>query len=388
MSDFSHERAQNSTKRFAAFGDALRGTVTDKCLLLLASMLLPFSVLIAVVVTLFHYYPEVAAQIGARDPGWHARLYWLNVVVYALFALVGLVLRHRSPHSRVFLHSLLQYIWVSLTLAVYSLGPFTTPVLVGVLGTWIVLCALFDLRPVAHGAATSLALMVGLFLMTHFGVISYEPALVIPFLEGRPPSVPLLVLGSVTVAFLVAIMMMTGLLFVRLRKRERELEMLSTLDSLTQVANRRSFLKTLDVEMARAARHQHKLALMMVDIDLFKTINDGFGHRAGDQVLVSVVKLLTDLLRRSDIAARFGGDEFIVLLPETDLAGAQMIAERCRREIASVTLLCTAERISGVTVSIGVAASLGVANESVDDLIDRALYTAKRNGRNRIEIAA
>ncbi len=372
-----------------AFGNPLFGSVIEKCLLLLATLSLPFSSLAAGIFSLASSHPGFAARIGIQNPAENARWCWLNVLAYALFFLVALLLRRRSPHNRVFLHCLLQYIWISLALAIYALGPLTSAVLIGWLGTWIVLCALFELRPVVYGSITALLLLIGLTVATHFGVIPSAPALMSPLSQGGAPTASTLVFGSLATMFLIAIMGMTGFLFTHLREHERELELLSTTDSLTQVLNRRSFLDTLDAELVRAARYQRQLALLMVDVDLFKGINDSFGHLAGDQVLMAVVSLLKDLLRRSDVVARFGGDEFIILLPETDLLGAQTIAERCRREIEGVTVLCASESVSHVTASIGIAVSLGVAAESVDDLIeraDRALYTAKRNGRNRVEV--
>lgn len=391
MADFLSKRAQSFAKWFVAFGNPLLWSTLDKCILLLVTVLMPFSLIVASLLTVLSFYPTFSATVGSVDPGHHAKWYWLNFAGYAILFLIALPLRRRSPNNRIFLHILVQYVWICLSLATYSAGPFTSPILMGLLGIWILNCALFELRVVAYGAVTAVTLMIGLTIATQMGKLSFAPSLIIPMVDGRLETTSLLIFGSVEVLFLVAILVVTGFLFARLRERERELELLSTVDALTQVFNRRSFLQTLEVELMRALRHQRKLSLMMVDIDFFKNINDGFGHLAGDQVLIAVVGLLKDLLRRSDIVGRFGGDEFIVLLPETDLQGAQAIAERCRREIASVTILCTAERVPHVTVSIGVAAGLAVEAETVDDLIeraDRALYAAKRNGRNRIESAA
>lgn len=171
-----------------------------------------------------------------------------------------------------------------------------------------------------------------------------------------------------------------------LRKQEhlvQRLEHLATTDPLTGVPNRRALMGNLDVEVSRARRHERPLAILMADLDGFKVINDRFGHEQGDAVLRRVGGILADSLRASDHCGRYGGEEFVVLLPETDHLVADTIAERLRRRVEHFG------RRYALTVSIG-AASLK-PNESSDELLsraDRALYQAKRRGRNRTEYSA
>ena len=129
------------------------------------------------------------------------------------------------------------------------------------------------------------------------------------------------------------------------------------------------------------------LALLLLDLDHFKQVNDQYGHAAGDQVLAGVGTALRSVLRARDFAGRNGGEEFAVLLPDTDIAAALEIAERVRAAIAEVTLPGTGVP---VTVSIGVAGFPGHAStlERLDRLADAALYVAKRQGRNRVELAS
>ncbi|MGA2828297.1 MAG: GGDEF domain-containing protein [Streptosporangiaceae bacterium] len=129
------------------------------------------------------------------------------------------------------------------------------------------------------------------------------------------------------------------------------------------------------------------LALLLLDLDHFKQVNDQYGHAAGDQVLAGVGTALRSVLRARDFAGRNGGEEFAVLLPDTDIAAALEIAERIRVAIAEVTLPGTDVP---VTVSIGVAGFPGHAStlERLDRLADAALYVAKRQGRNRVELAS
>jgi diguanylate cyclase (GGDEF)-like protein len=168
-------------------------------------------------------------------------------------------------------------------------------------------------------------------------------------------------------------------------RNAQELERLATTDGMTGVYNRRHFLTLADREWERARRHGRPLAFLMIDIDCFKSINDSFGHQAGDEMIVHLANLARDCKRDCDVLARIGGEEFALLLPETDLAQAQVVAERLRREVAANALVVASQPIPA-TVSIGVATSAPTMTE-VSDLMkaaDRALYDAKHAGRNQV----
>jgi diguanylate cyclase (GGDEF)-like protein len=171
----------------------------------------------------------------------------------------------------------------------------------------------------------------------------------------------------------------------RLKAEARLLEMAIT-DDLTGLANRRHFMDQARREMLRAHRFGHPLSLLMIDVDHFKSVNDRFGHAAGDQALVHLAGLLKNNMRDIDLCARIGGEEFVALLPQTALAEAGEAAERIRAQVASTPVAVDAASIL-LTVSIGMAAA-NPGIEEVDDLIrkaDRALYMAKRLGRNRCQ---
>jgi len=164
-----------------------------------------------------------------------------------------------------------------------------------------------------------------------------------------------------------------------------ESQRLATTDPLTGLANRRALLAALHVEIAQARRHGHPLSVCLLDVDHFKSINDGHGHAAGDQVLAAIGALLRRQLRTPDVAARWGGEEFIILLRHTDAEGGMGAAERIRSAVQALQIDAADQKIL-VTVSIGVAEF--VVDESAEAFIecaDQAMYRAKLGGRNRVE---
>lgn len=174
-------------------------------------------------------------------------------------------------------------------------------------------------------------------------------------------------------------------LLYRLERSHLRISQLAVTDELTTCYNRRHFMELAETEWLRARRYATPLALILLDADHFKHINDTHGHQCGDLLLREIALTCRATLRSTDILARFGGEELIVLLPQTDLAGALIMAERMRRQVQGLVLPWRGRKIEA-TVSIGVAA-LHAGIESIDGLIhdaDVALYDAKRGGRNRV----
>jgi diguanylate cyclase (GGDEF)-like protein len=174
-----------------------------------------------------------------------------------------------------------------------------------------------------------------------------------------------------------------------LRQQNHILERLSMTDSVTGLRTRRYVTEMLSIETLRAARYRVPIAVWMADIDHFKRINDRHGHPAGDAVLRSCADLMRQILRATDVAGRYGGDEFLVLLPQTDRKGALAAAERLRASVEHATFEPVRGAPVRVTVSLGVAA-VGPGVDSPVNLIeaaDEALYRAKQAGRNRVAAA-
>ena len=169
------------------------------------------------------------------------------------------------------------------------------------------------------------------------------------------------------------------------RERTAKLERLAEIDPLTEVYNRRGFIRAVERERNRAGRHKSSLGLLLVDLDLLKTVNDSFGHQAGDHLLAEVARRLRNSIRSYDICARWGGDEFAVLVAECDAETLTAIADKVRTAIGRTPIGIKGDDEVIMTVSIG-ACLLG-ADESIDSIAakaDAALYAAKGAGRNQI----
>lgn len=162
----------------------------------------------------------------------------------------------------------------------------------------------------------------------------------------------------------------------------------SVRDGLTGLVNRTHAMEILDTELRRARRSQTLVSVIMFDIDHFKAVNDRYGHLCGDAVLATVARRARQVLRGSDIKCRYGGEEFLVLLPETRAEGALRVAETLRRDLADTTIPWNVETVT-VTASYGVAVSRldEIDPEAVVKRADGALYQAKEHGRNRVALA-
>lgn len=174
----------------------------------------------------------------------------------------------------------------------------------------------------------------------------------------------------------------------KLAEANIELQKLASLDGLTGIPNRRRFDEVLHTEWQRAQRTGSPLALLLCDIDFFKSFNDTYGHLSGDMCLKKVAMALSTCLRRpADLAARYGGEEFALILPDTDEKGALIVAEACRRRVEDLAMDNAQSPIGGkVTLSLGLASvicSRQMSPENLINMADQALYEAKHNGRNQ-----
>jgi diguanylate cyclase (GGDEF)-like protein len=169
------------------------------------------------------------------------------------------------------------------------------------------------------------------------------------------------------------------------RRTRRAAVVLSTTDALTGLANRAYFMASVEREIERGTRYGGGFCVLMADLDNLKAVNDSHGHRAGDRVLAGVADVIRDGVRRIDTPARLGGDEYVVLLPETDPTGAFVVAEKVRQGVAGMRMVERDQEIH-VSVSIGLVAwpADGETLDVLMDAVDEAMYAAKQRGKNRI----
>src|SRR5262249_26018815 len=164
-----------------------------------------------------------------------------------------------------------------------------------------------------------------------------------------------------------------------------QLEQLAIHDAMTGVYNRRHFMALAEAEWVRYQRYGRQMSLVMLDIDFFKKVNDTYGHAAGDRVIIQVADICRTNKRASDVLARIGGEEFVLLLPETDSAGARIQAERLRELVSEWAIAIEGGSVA-VTVSVGVS-EIRRDMTGIKELLregDTALYEAKHTGRNRV----
>ena len=196
-----------------------------------------------------------------------------------------------------------------------------------------------------------------------------------------------------TLFFLVAaisvLVVSMGLVVMNKERADERNHNLAMRDELTGLINRRSLLESLTQHLSTAKRHGQPLSVLMIDIDLFKRVNDTHGHLSGDKVLKAMASAIAQRIRAQDLLGRLGGEEFLVILPNTSVEGAWQLAETLRQCVAATAF----ETVSGqpvvISVSIGLCALRQLSDPQCDDLIaavDQALYRAKAAGRNRVEV--
>ena len=210
--------------------------------------------------------------------------------------------------------------------------------------------------------------------------------------DGRPYDAWLMI--KMSVAFILMPLIYLSILAMK-RWTEREnlyLEM-SSIDGLTRLSNRNSFISRGQEEIRRASKNDEApmspLACIMIDLDHFKSINDTWGHHAGDEVLIAASRVMLESARPNDEVGRYGGEEFAILLPNTNLLQARLIADRIRTRISNLRIKVDDQTIE-VTASLGVACFPSPGIEVMSDLLktaDKALYEAKKNGRNKVVTA-
>jgi diguanylate cyclase (GGDEF)-like protein len=239
----------------------------------------------------------------------------------------------------------------------------------------------------------SLIMMSGLILMVMFYVADISIMHVLPMFVTWDEAYSTMtrmhlgynwIISTVGVSLIIlSIIYFNRTLYPKIIALEKDLRLQASTDSLTRIYNRSKFDEIIARELQRAKRYGKSLSLIAFDIDHFKAVNDTYGHLLGDYALKTVVKLAQKTVRSVDYLARWGGEEFMIILPETELERAETLAERMKEEIENYDF----DKIGKVTVSFGVAQfKKSDTEEILIKRADDALYRAKSNGRNRVEV--
>ena len=355
-----------------------------------SGLTLPFVLAWIVRLTLVQAEPARGPYMEATRVGPMLVFVWLQAAGHVAIIAAGLLRPPLERRPRL-VHLAVQFWFVCFALTLYAIGPYTSPFPMLLLIFPLLGFVVIGIRRVAYGFATFAALLVATTVAERLGALPYAPLFVPAILvDGRPHTSWILSLGWIPLLGSGLTLVVFAYVVHQWRDREERLKELSNTDYLTDLRNRRNFMESAEIEFCRAQRYGKPLAIVMIDVDHFKRVNDDYGHGIGDQVLQLVAKVLAAEVRRHDVIARYGGEEFAFLLAETNQEQARIMAERCRERIEAAQLLVK-RTVVRVTASAGIAAypHEGVQRiEHLIDMADGALYRAKRAGRNRIAIAA
>lgn len=303
----------------------------------------------------------------------------------SLFLLV-LSLRKRLPNSEWYEHLAAQYYSGTLLYCSYIIGTLNIATGVVLAGAPVVGFILFNRRAVVLAFVVSIVGQIFISYMCAWGGWPYAP-LVLNFqvAGGMLSHFWFETMYYFAAPHLIFLTVFAYHVLSRWRRREDEIRLLSLTDPLTHLSNRRSILSNLNREHERSRQHGPSLSLLLVDLDHFKKINDTWGHSAGDQVLVEAGKVLKSSVRQNDHVGRYGGEEFLVVLPGTDTEGAYQLAERCRQHLEALEIDVGTGKPLKVTGSMGLfcnEANRTITAEQMLHHADEALYKAKEGGRN------
>lgn len=304
--------------------------------------------------------------------------------------LIGLMLRRRWPNLQLFQYVALQFYAFSLVLMSYSIGTLSFCSGVVLLGGPVFGFILHDRLPVWMAFITALIAIVGLSYASVFGYLPYAPVR----MASDDPASELFWMNSTlffAAPFLIFLTLMADQMLAWWRMREERIHQLSRTDALTGLHNRRSILDLLEQELTRVRRKPAPLSVVILDLDHFKKVNDTWGHPMGDRVLQIAARVLRESVRESDHVGRYGGEEFMLILPDTRLADAMVVLERCRQQLIAADVMTDSQDRLQITASFGLVCQDNMpllASQQLIQHADEALYAAKANGRNRIEVQA
>lgn len=363
----------------------------DKCLLF-SGMVAVMQLFCWIIVALGANYTDFGQQYvspkGLQETHWAfllGELIWVGLFIW------GLTLKRKRKHSKRFVTAFLYLYGVPFLFIGQMIGHFHPLLGVVVLGSGLIGCMLFGFERVIGPILFIFSLTAALVIGSIYGVIEYANLLVAdPIIKTSVSGVWVFFSLLISLPFALGSFVVANVLLQRWHEREMQVQQLSLTDELTGLPNRRAVLDRGRHEVLRAQRNGDPLAIAMMDIDFFKRVNDTHGHAVGDKVLVEVSDQVNKHLRKIDMIGRVGGEEFVIVMPETNAVEALNIMERCRQQVEKNGFIMASGKKIRVTVSFGVCVASGVNNRrtlvGMLRLADRALYTAKNQGRNQTQV--
>ncbi|ENW97858.1 GGDEF domain-containing protein [Acinetobacter sp. NIPH 298] len=313
---------------------------------------------------------------------------WTNVIMLMVF--LSLIVPCYRYKDKAWAHEIIPILTVQLFTVLlchtsYLIGSFSPATMVVYVSVVAVGLVLFNRKMIYCALVPATIALLFCNFLSMFGVLQYAP-LFKPEVLNQSEMHPFWV-GSMLfflLPILIACLFLFEILLTQWRSRELAIQHLSRLDPLTDVLNRRS----IGAYLEKLHQQPNSLySIVLLDLDHFKNINDHFGHNMGDQVLIQVANCLNKHLRDQDMIGRFGGEEFILLLPHTTTTQAQNIAERCRLAIANLRFVAEDQQAFSVSASFGISSSLSADEPHlIISQADQALYAVKAAGRNQVQI--
>ena len=314
----------------------------------------------------------------------------LTLVSLGLNILVTLMQNHWKNDARLE-HLAAQFFALTQVYYGYTIGLMSLPTGVVLAGVPIVGFIFFDRKAVLYSLATGLVAIVFFSWATFIDLLPYAPmAYNITTDRGQIDPVWAAIYAFFTIPHLILIFLISHYALLRWRRREAEIHFMSSTDSLTGILNRRSVLNHLLMEQKNSARHGTPLSVLMIDLDHFKSINDTWGHSTGDRVLKKAAETLARSVRQNDFVGRYGGEEFLIVLPGLEHEKAHQLAERIRMALSHLTFDVAVDAELSLTASMGLCCADPDMNLTSDQLIqeaDKALYRAKNSGRNKLVVS-
>ena len=319
--------------------------------------------------------------------------YMCILAVTLSLLLLGLLIKYFSwPLEK---HFLLAANIITVAFLLYSghlVGALSITTGIVMMSAGILGLILLEFKVVVSLFVSSIVAIFSSSFAASLGYVEYSPIFVgSPTGEEHPSIFWVLSTMSFSLPFVVVFFVISAMLIRQWKAYDQEILKMASIDPLTQLNNRRFLMDSFKRELALYDRkaEEHALSCMMFDLDFFKKVNDNYGHQVGDDVLVKTASVLMSCIREYDIAGRYGGEEFLVVLPQTGAKTAEIVAERCRKNIEDLEFPLSDGKTLKVSASFGVA-SAATEEASMNEMIhaaDAALYRAKENGRNCVVMA-